>query len=86
MEYIWFKQIEVSTIQQIHHRLKIGVVINKTLRIVVMLHFSDFICLEPKQEEVLFANMFQYFQSIGTSVLPVKLDYYELEKAGKKKK
>lgn len=29
-------------------------------------------------------DMFHYFQSIGTSVLPMKLDYYELEKAGKK--
>ena len=55
----------MSTIQQIHHRLKIGVVINITLRIIMMLHFCDFIGLEPKQEEILFTYMFEYFD-VGT--------------------
>jgi len=35
--------------------------------------------------QTLHVNMFDYFHAIGTTVLPMKLDYYELEKARKSK-
>jgi hypothetical protein len=34
--------------------------------------------------QALHQDMFAFFQATGTSVLPVKLDYYELEKPEKK--